>query len=46
MSRAVFYRTCYDGMKVFKTFQQLGTDTLHMNDKFGSLVYQIKRSIQ
>jgi len=38
-----FIGTCYDGMKVVKTFAQEDTDTLEMKDSFGSLIYQIKK---
>ena len=38
-----FVGTCYDGMKVVKTFSQEDTDTLEMKDDFGSLIYQIKK---
>ena len=38
-----FIGTCYDGMKVVKTFEQEGKDILEMKDDFGSLIYQIKK---
>ncbi len=38
-----FIGTCYDGMKLFKTMEQLQTDTLEMTDSFGSLIYQIQK---
>ena len=38
-----FIGTCYDGMKVMKTFAQNDTDILEMIDDFGSLIYQIKK---
>jgi len=38
-----FIGTCYDGMKVMKTFAKEDTDTLEMIDGFGSLIYQIKK---
>jgi len=38
-----FIGTCYDGMKVMKTFEQGGSDILEMKDDFGSLIYQIKK---
>ena len=41
--KGYFIGTCYDGMKVMKTFAQQDTDTLEMSDEFGSLIYQIKK---
>jgi len=38
-----FIGTCYDGMKVMKTFAKEDTDVLDMKDDFGSLIYQIKK---
>ena len=38
-----FIGTCYDGMKLMKTFAHNDTDTLEMKDEFGSLIYQIKQ---
>jgi len=38
-----FIGTCYDGMKVMKTFAKEDTDTLDMVDDYGSLIYQIKK---
>jgi hypothetical protein len=38
-----FIGTCYDGMKLMKTFAKEDTDILEMKDYFGSLIYQIKK---
>ena len=38
-----FIGTCYDGMKVFKTFEQSGGTNLFMNDKNGNLIYDIQK---
>jgi len=38
-----FIGTCYDGMKLMKTFALKDTDTLEMIDDSGSLIYQIKK---
>ena len=38
-----FIGTCYDGMKVLKTFAKEDTDVLDMKDDLGSLIYQIKK---
>ena len=38
-----FIGTCYDGMKLVKTFEREDTDILNMEDEFGSLIYQIKK---
>ena len=38
-----FIGTCYDGMKLMKTFAKEDTDVLEMKDDFGSLIYQIKK---
>jgi len=38
-----FIGTCYDGMKLMKTFAQEDKETLEMKDDFGSLIYQIKK---
>ena len=38
-----FIGTCYDGMKVMKTFAQEDKDILDMKDEYGSLIYQIKK---
>lgn len=42
-SGGYFIGTCYDGMKLMKTFAKQDTDTLEMRDSFGSLIYQIKK---
>ena len=39
-----FIGTCYDGRKVFDTFQESGKDSIEMTDRFGTLVYQIKKN--
>ena len=41
--KGYFVGTCYDGMKLMKTFAREDTDTLEMSDDFGSLIYQIKK---
>ena len=38
-----FIGTCYDGMKLMKTFAYNDTDTLEMKDEFGSLIYKIQQ---
>ena len=38
-----FIGTCYDGMKLMKTFAKEDTDILEMKDESGSLIYQIKK---
>ena len=38
-----FIGTCYDGMKLFKTFEKENKDILEMKDESGSLIYQIKK---
>jgi hypothetical protein len=42
-SGGYFIGTCYDGMKLMKTFAAQDTDKLEMLDSFGSLIYQIKK---
>jgi len=42
-SGGYFIGTCYDGMKLMKTFAKQDTDTLEMVDSFGSLIYQINK---
>lgn len=41
--KGYFIGTCYDGMKLMKTFAYNDTDVLEMKDDFGSLIYQIKQ---
>ena len=41
--KGYFIGTCYDGMKLVKTFTKEDKDTLEMIDDFGSLIYQIKK---
>ena len=43
-SGGYFIGTCYDGRKVFDTFEESGKNTIEMIDRFGSLVYQIKKN--
>jgi hypothetical protein len=38
-----FIGTCYDGMKLMKSFAKEDKDTFEMIDDFGSLIYQIKK---
>ena len=42
-SDGYFIGTCYDGMKLMKTFAKEDKDILEMKDEFGSLIYQIKK---
>lgn len=42
-SGGYFIGTCYDGMEVFRMFDQINKDTVEMKDQFGSLIYQIKK---
>ena len=38
-----FIGTCYDGMKVYKTLEDLENNCLEMNDEFGNKIYSIKK---
>ncbi len=38
-----FIGTCYDGMKVFKTFEKENKENLYMNDSNGNLIYDIQK---
>jgi len=38
-----FIGTCYDGMKLMKTFARESTNSLEMRDDFGSLIYKITK---
>ena len=42
-SGGYFIGTCYDGYKLFETFNSLDSDIIEMKDDFGSLIYQIKK---
>ena len=42
-SGGYFIGTCYDGMKLMKTFALQDTESLEMIDSFGSLIYKIKK---
>ena len=42
-SGGYFIGTCYDGMEVFKMFQDSSKESVEMKDEFGSLIYQIKK---
>ena len=42
-SGGYFIGTCYDGLKIFKTFKESNKESFEMTDDFGSLIYKINK---